>query len=176
MRQFFILAIFSASVGFRPVAFAGAARETSSKSRAVSTSNARTFTLDQANQSAIRQNPTVLNAIQVIQRTKGVIIQIRAEALPHITPSGSFEWIDPNLRSSSSFLSSSTTGGITGGTTRGISGGARAAAPTATPTVGLGGGQSSDLIFLICVTGTQVVLNGTTLPSNPGNFFPGGKR
>jgi outer membrane protein TolC len=171
MRQFFILAIFSASVGFRPVAFAGAARETSSKSRAVSTSNARTFTLDQAIQTALRQNPTVLNAIQEIQRTKGVIIQIRAEALPHITPSGSFEWIDPNLRSSSSFLSSSTTGGITGGTTGGISGGAAAAAPTATPTVGFGGGQSSDLIYSIRVTGTQLVFNGTTWPSIRGTFF-----
>jgi outer membrane protein TolC len=175
MRQFFILAILSASVGFRPLAIAGADGETSSKNRATSASKARTFTLDQAIQTALRQNPTVLNAIQEIQRTKGVIIQIRAEALPHISPSGSFEWIDPNLSSSSRFVSSSTTGGTTGGsptggTTDGISGAAQAA-PTATPTVGFGRGQASDLIYSIRVTGTQLIFNGTTWPAIRGSFF-----
>jgi len=38
------------------------------------------FTLDQAIQTALRQNPTLLNAIQEIERTKGVIIEIRAQA------------------------------------------------------------------------------------------------
>src|ERR1700730_11869320 len=171
MRQFFILAIFSASVGFRPVAFAGAARETSFKNRAVSTRNARTFTLNQAIQTALRQNPTVLNAIQEIQRTKGVIIQIRAEALPHVTPSGGFEGVDPNLRSSSSFASSSATPGTIGGASGGISGAAPAAAPTASPITGSGRGRASDLIYSIRVTGTQLIFNGTTWPAIRGSFF-----
>ncbi len=56
-----------------------------------------TFTLDQAILTALQRNPDVLRAEQEIKRTKGVIIQIRAQALPHITPSGTFEWTDPNL-------------------------------------------------------------------------------
>src|SRR5205814_5045246 len=64
------------------------------------TSSARsvpTFTLDQAILTALQRNPDILRAEQEIKRTKGVIIQVRAQALPHITPSGTFEWTDPNL-------------------------------------------------------------------------------
>src|SRR5437016_12439271 len=56
-----------------------------------------TFTLDQAILTALQRNPALLNAEQEIKRTKGVIIEIRAQALPHITPAGTFEWTDPNL-------------------------------------------------------------------------------
>jgi len=171
MRRFFILTLLSASVAFRPLAFAGVAGEALSKNRTTSASRARTFTLDQAIQSALRQNPSILNAIQEIERTKGVIIQIRAEALPHISPSGSFEWIDPNLRSSSSFVSSGTTPGTTGGASGGISGAAPAAAPAATPITGFGRGRASDLIYSIRVTGTQLIFNGTTWPAIRGSFF-----
>jgi outer membrane protein len=167
MRRSFILGLLTASMVFRLVAFAGSEEKAGSKNHAKSSSRARTFTLDQAIQTAIRQNPTILSAIQEIERTKGVIIQIRAEALPHITPSGSFEWIDPNLRSSSGFSSSGTTGGTGGG----ISGVAPAAAPTATPIIGFGRGQASDLIYSIRVTGTQLIFNGTTWPSIRGSFF-----
>src|SRR5712691_1633092 len=58
----------------------------------------RKFTLDQAIQTALQRNPGLLVALKEIERTKGVIIQIRAEALPHISPSGQFQWLDPNLR------------------------------------------------------------------------------
>jgi len=144
MRQFFILAILSASVGWQPLAIAGADGETSSKNRAASASKARTFTLDQAIQTALRQNPTVLNAIQEIKRTKGVIIQIRAEALPHISPNFTYQWTDPNLGSSG--------GGIVGG-------------------VSAGRGLRSDLFYNIRVTGTQLIFNGTTWPAIRGSFF-----
>jgi outer membrane protein TolC len=42
------------------------------------------YTLDKAIITALRQNPNVLNALQEIERAKGVIIQVRAEALPRI--------------------------------------------------------------------------------------------
>src|SRR5438067_4899089 len=63
-----------------------------------SSSKVPTFTLDQAILTALQRNPTLLIAEQEIKRTQGVIIQIRAEALPHINASGSFEWTDPNLQ------------------------------------------------------------------------------
>jgi hypothetical protein len=65
------------------------------------------FTVDKAVITALMQNPTVLNALQEIERSKGVIIEIRAQALPHITPNASFQWTDPHLGSAG--------GGIVGG-------------------------------------------------------------
>src|SRR5437588_1491987 len=56
------------------------------------------FRLDQAVVTALAQNPTVLQALEEIRRTKGVIISIRAEALPQIGPSFTWDWTDPNLR------------------------------------------------------------------------------
>src|SRR6266568_3537081 len=61
------------------------------------------FRLDQAVITALAQNPTVLQALEEIRRTKGVIIEIRAEALPQIGPSFTWNWTDPNLRDNSTF-------------------------------------------------------------------------
>ena len=56
------------------------------------------FTVEQAVLTALRQNPDVLRALEEIKRTKGVIIEISAAALPHVGPSSDWEWMDPNLR------------------------------------------------------------------------------
>src|SRR6266576_6586726 len=96
------------------VARAGAGEGSSSTSRGTSSSGkVPTFTLDQAILTALQRNPTLLIAEQEIKRTKGVIIQVRAQALPQITASGRFEWIDPNLRAN--IFQSTTTTGTTGG-------------------------------------------------------------
>ena len=90
-----------------------------------------TFTLDQAILTALQRNPDILRAEQEIKRTKGVIIQIRAQALPHITPSGTFEWTDPNLIGARILGGTGTT--TTGPTTTGATiTGATATAATAT--------------------------------------------
>jgi outer membrane protein TolC len=101
------------------------------------------FRLDQAVITALAQNPTVLQALEEIRRTKGVIIQIRAEALPQIGPSFSWQWTDPKLGSSG--------GGI----------------------VGAGGGSSSrsDIFYNVRVTGTQLVFNYSTFRAIRGTFF-----
>jgi outer membrane protein TolC len=115
---------------------------------------APTFTIDKAVITALQQNPDVRRALQEIERTKGVIIEIRAQALPHISPSGSFEWIDPNLRGGGSSFSTTDGTGGTGGT-------------------GFGAGRRliSDISYNIKVTGTQLVFNGTTWPAIRGTFF-----
>jgi outer membrane protein TolC len=123
-------------LGFVQPARAGG--ETSSSSRGV-----RKFTLDQAIQAALQRNPALLLALKEIERTKGVIIEIRAQALPHITPAGQFQWSDPKLGTSG--------GGIVGG--------------------GSGTAARSDLFYVIRVTGTQLIFNGTTLPAIRGTFF-----
>src|SRR5213080_3968840 len=113
------------------------------------------FRLDQAVITALAQNPTVLQALEEIRRTKGVIIQIRAEALPQIGPSFSWNWTDPNLRQH-------TTGFTT------CSGG-----PTPVPGTGMGGIKNlrSDITYNVQVTGSQLVFNYSTFRAIRGTFF-----
>ena len=78
----------------------------------VSSSRVPTFTLDQAILTALQRNPTLLNAEQEIKRTKGVIIQVRAQALPQINANANFQWVDPNLTGARVFGNTSTDVGI----------------------------------------------------------------
>ena len=48
------------------------------------------FTLDQAILTALQRNADIQKARQEIERTKGLYIQMRAEALPQIAMTGSF--------------------------------------------------------------------------------------
>src|SRR5947199_3179259 len=114
------------------------------------------FRLDQAVITALAQNPTVLQALEEIRRTKGVIIEIRAEALPQIGPSFSWNWKDPNLNTN------------TGGSFSTFGGG-----PTPTPGTGIGGIKSlhSDISYNIKVTGSQLVFNYSTFRAIRGTFF-----
>src|SRR5438045_6952406 len=113
MRKFFLpLGIFVAfSILGRP-GFAGSEGTYGGETRSVS--RVPTFTLDQAILTSLQQNPALLNAEQEIKRTKGVIIQVRAQALPQITAQGTFDWTDPNLVNARTI---STTAGTTTGTT-----------------------------------------------------------
>lgn len=56
------------------------------------------FTLHEAILTALRQNPSIQIARQEIERTKGLYIQMRAEALPQIGSTGSFQDTDPHLQ------------------------------------------------------------------------------
>ncbi len=123
----------------------------------VSEEGAPVFRIDQAVITALAKNPAVLQALQEIRRTKGVIIQIRAEALPQVGPSFSWNWTDPNLHDNSSFSTFSTGGGDAGG------GGG----------MGVGGIKNlrSDITYNVQVTGTQLVFNYSTFRAIRGTFF-----
>jgi len=43
---------------------------------------------------ALRQNPTILKAREEIRRNQGVVVEVRAQAVPQVTASGSYEGID----------------------------------------------------------------------------------
>src|SRR4029077_13215299 len=75
---------------------------------ATDSSAPRRFTLDEAILTALQRNPTLLIAEQAIKRTQGVIIEIRAEMLPHINASGNFDWTDPDLIAARIFGNPST--------------------------------------------------------------------
>src|SRR5438067_10390945 len=61
-------------------------------------SQAPRFTLNDAILTALQQNPTIQIARQEIERTKGLYIQMRAEALPQIGSTGMFTDTDPHLQ------------------------------------------------------------------------------
>ncbi len=71
--------------------------------------------LEKAVEIAIRQNPEILIAIADIERTRGLVIEVRAAALPHLTLTGAYDQTDRRLledgggpRSGGAFASSST--------------------------------------------------------------------
>jgi len=183
MRKIFVISGFTAAViAASSVARAGTGEgSTSARSETSSSGKIPTFTLDQAILTALQRNPTLLIAEQEIKRTQGVIIQIRAEALPHVTASGSFEWIDPNLAGTRVFGGLTSGTGTTPGTT--TPGGAASlvnspasqvrdaqAVPSPTPST-ITNIQGSDISYNIRVTGTQLIFNGTTWPSIRGTLF-----
>jgi outer membrane protein len=175
MRKFFlVLGIFTAfGVLGRPSdAGTGASNGASSASRVP------TFTLDQAILTALQQNPTLLNAEQEIKRTKGVIIQVSAQALPQVTASAEFEWIDPNLSGARIFGTNTTGGTTTGGTTPGTATGAaslvdspRSQVADPSPTPAITATEVSDVSYNISVLGRQLIFNGTTFNQIRGTFF-----
>ena len=184
MKRFFIfLGIFAVSgiLGLR--SFGGtettrSSSETRSGRGTTSASKIPTFTLDQAILTALQQNPTLLEAEQEIKRSKGVIIQVRAQALPQVNATAEFEWIDPNLSGARIFGSSTTTGTTTGGTTPGTSTGSasignsrgsQVAAPSPTPSITAT--ELSDVSYNISVLGRQLIFNGTTFNQIRGTFF-----
>src|SRR5215471_6353173 len=96
MRRFFLCVGILTTFGILGgPAFASSER--TSRSGATSAGKVPTFTLDQAILTALQRNPTLLNAEQEIKRTRGVIIQVRAQALPQINANANFQWTDPHL-------------------------------------------------------------------------------
>ena len=81
---------------------------------------ARDLTLDEAVQLALVQNPTVLNAKQEIERTRGQVIEVRAQALPQIAVNASYQQQSRGL--------------IQGQSALGAAAAVRGASPTPTPT------------------------------------------
>ena len=176
MTKFFLsLGIFAAFGGMTQLSFGG--------SDTYSSRRVPTFTLDQAIVTALQQNPTLLNAEQEIKRTKGVIIQVRAQALPQINARANYDWTDPNLQGSRIFGTTNTITGTTPGTgTAGATSLMEAvpsqvgdvqvplADPSPTPNI-LKNAKSSDVSYAISVLGSQLIFNGTTFPQIRGTFF-----
>jgi outer membrane protein len=179
MRKYFVISGFAAlTIAASSVAHGGTGEGSTSRGGGTSSSGkVPTFTLDQAILTALQQNPTLLNAEQEIKRTKGVIIQVRAQALPQVNANAEFEWIDPNL-SGARIFGTNTTGTTTGGTTPGTSTGAasvvdspRSQVADPSPTPAITATEVSDVSYNISVLGRQLIFNGTTFNEIRGTFF-----
>src|SRR5213596_2084716 len=138
-----------------------------------------TFTLEQAILTALQRNPTLLNAEQEIKRTKGVIIQVRAQALPQINANANFQWTDPNLTGARVLGNTTTTTGFTPsaaaaslmeGVPSSQVGDVRTPLAAVTPSP-IRNVEASDVSYAISVTGTQLIFNGTTFNQIRGTFF-----
>ena len=116
------------------------------------------LTLDEAVQTAVRQNPDIINAEQEIRRTRGVVMEVEAQAFPQITVGNSFTQVQkqllldggPPTGSSESSGGSSTSGS-----------GSATAAPTPVPSSSSGAAsnpmtQSWD----VTVTVSQLIYSG----------------
>lgn len=143
-----------------------------------------TFTLNQAILTALQRNPTLLNAEQEIKRAKGVIIQVRAQALPQINANANFQWVDPNLTGARVLGNTNSTSGFTPSTpTTPNAASLMEGLPTqvgdvrtplaaaATPVPVVQNIEQSDISYAISVTGTQMIFNGTTFNQIRGTFF-----
>src|SRR5215471_1085598 len=184
MRRFFLCFGILTAFIFGGAAFAGTegtgGSERTSRGATTSAGKLPTFTLDQAILTALQQNPTLLNAEQEIKRTRGVIIQVRAQALPQINANANFQWTDPHLTAARILGTTTPSSGFSTGGAAAASlmeglpsqvGEVQApmAAPTATP--GVRNIESSDISYAISVTGTQLIFNGTTFNQIRGTFF-----
>ncbi|MEY2538325.1 MAG: hypothetical protein QOG67_2065 [Verrucomicrobiota bacterium] len=179
-KHFLILGIATTAVAIAPLAFTGTGGTTVTRTKTTSTSTsqkgARTFTLDKAVLTALQQNPDILRAKEEIERSKGVIIQIRAEALPRINASAQLSWTDPNLNTNgANFLGGTPTPGPTAAAQlvptpasqiREIPREGAAAAATPTPTF-----NTVDTAYSIRIIGQQLIFNYSTFRAIRGTFF-----
>jgi outer membrane protein TolC len=62
------------------------------------------LSLDEAVQLALRQNPSILSAVQQLKAEKGLLYQAQANLLPHLTSTASYSQMDPGLARVSSSL------------------------------------------------------------------------
>jgi outer membrane protein TolC len=184
MRRLFLsLGILAICGMFGPPIFGGNGTRSGSEKKSGRQTNSGnkmpTFTLNQAILTALQQNPALLNAEQEIKRTKGVIIQVRAQALPQITANGQFQWTDPHLQGARIFGTTSTTSGTTPG--RGAAslmeglpsqvGEVQPPLADPSPTPPVRNTQLSDVSYSISVLGSQLIFNGTTFNQIRGTFF-----
>ena len=65
------------------------------------------FTLEEAILTALQRNPDIQRSRQEIERTKGLYLELRAQALPRVNASGVFTDTDPHLTSIPGFSSGS---------------------------------------------------------------------
>jgi outer membrane protein TolC len=183
MRRFFLCLGIVAIFGIlgQPI-FAGSEGryrgETTTRSRTTSVAAVPTFTLSQAILTAVQRNPTLLNAEQEIKRSRGVIIQVRAQALPQINANANFQWTDPNLTGARILGTTSTTpntpsaaaASLLEGVPSSQVGDVRTPLAAATPNP-VRNVETSDISYAISVTGTQLIFNGTTFNQIRGTFF-----
>ncbi|HEY3664212.1 MAG TPA: TolC family protein [Chthoniobacterales bacterium] len=130
----------------------------------------RRFTLDQAVETALKRNPSILNARQEIRRTKGVQIEVLSQALPHLDATAALNYTDPSLRGGSggSFTTTTTGGGGVTPTPAPSATPLPSATPGTTTTTVFNSNGISDYSYNLNLTVSQLLYNGTVIPAIKG--------
>jgi outer membrane protein TolC len=150
---------------------------TNSSSFEWSAKGAPVFTLDKAVITALQQNPDVLRALQEIERAKGVVIQVRAQALPQIRATADLSWTDPNLNRNSSLSLGGTTPVPTpvAALVKAPPLQLRDVPPEIGRTTQVSAARTSttitDTSYSIRITGQQLIFNYSTFRAIRGTFF-----
>lgn len=142
-------------------------------SEVVTNSASRSFTLEQAIETALQRNPDIQRARQEIERNKGVYIEVRSEILPRVDATGSFSDTDPHLFVNRGGPSSSvtSTGPGTGGTGTGGTGGTgtgtggTGTGTGGTTTFSTGGFSQAERSYNVRVVATQAIFAGGRIVS-----------
>ena len=131
------------------------------------------MTLDEAVQLAVRQNPQILASEQEIRRTRGVVLQVQAQALPQLTVGNSFTEVQKSLITSGggsggTSTSSSSTGGES--SSRSTTSGSSGATTSAPSSEGASTGSESannpmTQSWDVTVTASQLIYSGGQVSS-----------
>ncbi len=143
-------------------------------------SGSRRLTLEQAVELALRQNPDLLKQKQEIERTRGVVIEVRAAALPHLVLTGGYSQQQKslvqggggtsslnNVVSDSSSTSQNTTGNGTGQNTSSStsSNPADRTSNGSTATTQVSNFSAQDKSWNVTLQATQVLYSGAVGPA-----------
>lgn len=134
----------------------------------------RNLTIDEAVHIALQQNPDILKALQEIKRTRGLVIEVAAQALPQITATGVYDQEDKKLLkdfgggssgSTSSSASSPTNSSSTtnNGTTNSNTSSSTTSSSSSTQTVS--SFSSQDKSWQVTIEGRQVIFSGSVGPA-----------
>lgn len=74
----------------------------------------RPLTLEECVNIALQRNPAILRAQQDIERTRGLVIEVRSQILPQLGVAGNYQQLDPNLADGGRSGGSSAEGGVPG--------------------------------------------------------------
>lgn len=145
MTRFFLAA--ALALAAHPCAFAG-------EGTGAAWTLSGDLTLDRAVEAALRQNPDIRKQLQEIQRTRGQIVEVRAQALPQVGASGNFRQQDRRLNEGGGSF-----GDFSGGGETASSATASTTAPATTGTP-MGGSGPGDQSWSVSITARQVLYAG----------------
>jgi len=120
----------------------------------------RDITLDDAVQIAVRQNPGILTAEEEIRRTRGVVLEVTAQALPQITLTSDFQQVDKKLLTSGGGGSSTSSSSSGGASTSGTSGSGGTTTTVGSSTGSASGANPMTQSWNVSVTASQLIYSG----------------
>lgn len=121
----------------------------------------RDLTLDEAVQIAIKQSPAILTAEQEIRRTRGVVLEVQAQALPQLTLTNSYTQLDKKLLTAGGGGSTGSSASTGGESTSGTNGsGASSGSSVGSSSGAAAGANPMTQSWNVSITASQLIYSG----------------